>query len=284
MPAPAVRNPTIDPATGRVVNSPVTGSINSPATAGSGAGRVATPDASGIINIGGPASQPALPSGVAGTVGVQPANRSSRVIASGDWRSGYQPGSFSRDPGNTGRYLVDEAGSFIEGDPSAYAREYAGLYPTGGIGSYTDPVSLAERNAAQNNYGAGLANLDLQENNTRSSFEELLGLLNRNKGKNLGSLADSMADRGLSNSGIFLGSTNEVNQNFAEQGAQQTRQRDSQLNEIQRGRTDMSNQLNQALAQADRLAYERRLQAYNDTYQAGLRQAQDALRAAGLIA
>lgn len=273
---PAVRNPVIDPATGKVTNqTPVAGSINSPAS-------VATPTGPGnTISIGSP---PALPGGVAGVGGLQPAQRSSRVVASGDWRNGYQPGTFSRDPGNTGRYLVDENGAFIEGDPSSYAREYAGLYPTGGIGSYTDPVSLAERNAAQNNYGAGIANLDLQENNTRTSFEELLGLLGRNKSKNLGSLADSMADRGLSNSGIFLGSTNEVNQNFAEQGAQQTRQRDSQLNEIQRGRTDMSNMLNQALAQADKLAYERRLQAYNDQYSAGLKQAQDALRAAGLIA
>lgn len=257
-------SPRINPATGKPYNDPYASS------------RVAVvgPNGQPVSTGGNPSA--AVPSGPRDAR--QPYSDVNQLLVGGINPAGAPAPTSPQAP----YYTTDIHGRFTSGDPVAYAKGFAGQSPT--LGQYQDPTSLAERNAAQSNYGSGIANLDLQENQTKTSFEELANLLTRNKTKNLGSLADSMADRGLSTSGIFLGSTNDVNQNFAEQGAQQTRQRDSQLNEIQAGRVNMSNMLNQALAEADRLAYERRLKAYNESFDAGLKQAQDALRAAGLIA
>lgn len=182
-----------------------------------------------------------------------------------------------------GAYTTDPNGNFLAGDPVAYAKNYAGMYPNGTVGQYQDALSLAARNTAQNNYGAAAANLDRSEGNIKSTFEEMLGLLNRSKTKNIGSLADSMSDRGLTNSGVYLNSTDELNRNYADQLSGQTRQKDQQLGGIQQNRVNISNALAQALAAADQEAYQRKLQAWNDQYQAGLKIAQDALKNQGLM-
>lgn len=197
----------------------------------------------------------------------------------GPYAGSINGGAVAGAPAVRGGFQMDpDTGQFLAGDPWAYAQSVAGERPE--LGQYQDPQSLAERSTAQNNYGAALANYDLEQNNVQNSFNELLNLLNKSKTRNLGSLADSMADRGLSNSGIFLNSTADVQNTFNDQLAGNTRQRDQQFNSIQQGRVNVANILAQAMAQADTDAYNRKLTAWQQMYDQGLKEAQAKVAAA----
>lgn len=282
-PAPPIGIPNVAPRPpvggGRVATT-ISGPASASAPATRGAGGQGNPNRDMVS--GGSRGGPAI-SGPAGG-NYAPAVRGGRVAIADtpNWRDTYTPGDFSKYPGNSGRYLVDPAGNFLEGDPSAYARDYAGLYPSGTAGDYSDAQMIADKNVANNNYGAGMAEADAQEGNINTAFSEFQSLLGRNKNKSLGSLANSMADRGLTNSGIFLNSTNDVNQNYVDQLSSATSSRDTQLGAIERNRVNLSNILAQALAEAERGAYTRALDSWRERQAAGLKLAQDRLNAIGL--
>lgn len=208
------------------------------------------------------------PGGDTGGGNYAPAVRGSKVIYLGVPGQAYDPGYYSSLYPSTGtKYLVDESGNFLAGNPTTYANEYAGAYPQGALGSYSDATSLAEINTANNNLGAALAGFDKNEGSVKASFAELMGLLGRNKGKNLGSLADAMADKGLTQSGIFLKGTGDIEQSYADQTSQQTRVKDDQLSSIAQQRLNAETARTNAVNKAQQDALDRVINAWKLAYE-----------------
>lgn len=176
--------------------------------------------------------------------------------------STYVPGEYAgrRD----GTYLQDSNGNFLEGDADAYVRDKLGIAPT------TAPIDPTQSNAIEGNYLNTLANYDTSDQYTNQNFTEQEGLIGRNKTKSLGSLADSMADRGLSNSGIFLGATGDVNTAALEQVGSAARSRDMILTQNQSGRTNAAKTRADALAQAQADALSAAIKNWTDTYNQNL--------------
>jgi hypothetical protein len=267
--APAVR--------GEQMDAPYIGIPPGPAPAGGiettiGGPATATQPAAPVRN---PTPAPNLPTGVADpSAGLTPPTRSPRVQM--DTMDGYTPGDFTSYPGNAGRYLVDPYGNFLEGSADAYVRDALGQAPT------QAPLDPTQANAIENQYLSTLAGLDASDAYTNQGFVEQQGYIDRNKTRSLTSLADSMADRGLSNSGIFFGQTGDVNNAALEQLNSATKSRDLMLSQNQTGRvsagTDRANKL--AQAQADALAAA--VKNWQDRYNAELAIARERLTQAGL--
>jgi hypothetical protein len=170
----------------------------------------------------------------------------------------YQPGEYAGR--KDGTYLQDSNGNFLEGDADAYVRDKLGIAPN------VAPVDPTQASAIEGNYMNELANLDVADQYARNNFTEQEGLIGRNKTKSLGSLADSMADRGLSNSGIFLGATGEVNTAATEQLGGASKSRDMILTQNQSGRTNSAKTRADALAKAQADALSNAIKNWSDNY------------------
>lgn len=241
---PAQTRPTPAPAP-NPSPSGYAGSIGGPATATVGA-------VSGI-------TQPPLPGGVGTVGGLQPARRGPTTV---DDLSTYVPGEYANR--HDGTYLQDANGNFLEGDADAYVRDKLGQAPS------VAPVDPTQANAIENNYLNALANYDTSDAYSRQNYTEQEGLVGRNKTKSLGTLADSMADRGLTNSGIFLKTTGDVNTAALEQLNSAVRTRDLLLTQNQSGRVNAAKTRADALAEAQAQALRNAIQAWTDNYNAQL--------------
>jgi hypothetical protein len=165
---------------------------------------------------------------------------------------------------NVPSYITDPNGNYLSGDADAYVRGRIGNAPT------VAPVDPTQANSIENRYLNQLAGLDVADNYTRQNYVEQEGLIGRNKTKSLGSLADSMADRGLSNSGIFLGATGDVNTSALEQLNSAAKSRDLLLNQNESGRVNAGRTRAEELAQAQADALANAIKAWTDNYNAQL--------------
>lgn len=186
---------------------------------------------------------------------------------------------------NTGKFfIVNPQDRTFQGgnDPTAYTNWFAGVAPEI-AGNFTDAQTISDIDTAKANNLAGLANIQMGEENANSNFQEALRNINKAKGKSLGSLAEGAADRGMTNSGIFLKSTDDTNDRYNDQTAAETRTKDQQLTNFGLQRGNLAEQLAQAIAGANRGGYDRALKAWQDKQAQALAQAQARLKAMGVL-
>jgi uncharacterized protein YecT (DUF1311 family) len=178
-------------------------------------------------------------------------------------------------PDSPGTYfVVDGAGNFVAGDSGG--ADYYGGYRAGnvpGAGNYEDATSQADKATANSNYGAGMADIQAQKNDLNTNFQEALKAIDKSKGKSLSSLAETSADRGMTNSGIFLKSTGDTNEKFQGDIDNTSRSHTQALTGYERQGTNLSDALGKALRDADTAAYQRALTAWTNKRDEAIKQA-----------
>jgi hypothetical protein len=183
------------------------------------------------------------------------------------------PGSFWTTP-NSNEFLV--------GDQNAYATWNAGNQPAAD-GQYQDARSILESDTAQRNYGAGNADIEANLGNLNTNFAAAVRALGNSKKKDMYSLAESSADRGLTDSGIYLRSTNDLGNDYSTRESDATRARDQSAGGYARQQVNLSNTLASALATANTDAFTRRLAEWQTRRDQAIATATQRLRDAGLL-